>query len=101
MSVVLTNQFNRSENIAAANKAAAIQREAAKSGMPPDPTTLPPQVLQRDFMEHVTHDLSHAYAVVFVVAVCLVALTYIPASFLPKKPAPRPSSEPIGPVLAH
>jgi hypothetical protein len=101
MSVVLTNQFNRSENIAAANKAAAIQREAAKSGMPPDPTTLPPQVLQPDFMEHVTHDLSHAYAVVFVVAVCLVALTYIPASFLPKKPAPTPSGEPITPVLAH
>ena len=52
-------------------------------------------------MEHVTHDLSHAYAVVFVVAVCLVALTYIPASFLPKKPAPTPSGEPITPVLAH
>jgi hypothetical protein len=52
-------------------------------------------------MEHVTHDLSHAYAVVIVVAVCLVALTYIPASFLLKKPAPTPSGEPITPVLAH
>ena len=34
MSVILTNQFNRSENIAAANKAAAIQAGGRQAGRP-------------------------------------------------------------------
>jgi DHA2 family multidrug resistance protein len=101
MSVILTSQFNHSHNIAAASKAAAIRAEAARQGVPPDPTKLPPQVLAPDFMQRVTHDLSHAYTVVFAVAVGLVLATLIPASFLPKKPAQSPAGEPMVPVLAH
>lgn len=101
MSVILTNQFNRSENIVAANKAAAIQEEAARRGVPPDPTKLPPQVMSPDFLHNVTHDLSHAYFVVFAVAVCLVTLIYIPASFLPKKPAASLPGQLPAPALAH
>jgi MFS transporter, DHA2 family, multidrug resistance protein len=101
MSVILTSRFNSSEYISAASKAASIKEEAAKHGVPPDPTKLPPQVLTPNFMQHVTNDLAHAYTVVFVVAVCLVLATWIPAAFLPKKPAPTSSDEPAEPVLAH
>jgi EmrB/QacA subfamily drug resistance transporter len=86
MSMVLTNQFNRSENILAANKLAALQQRAGP-GKPVDPSAVPRQSLAPDFAANVVHDLSHAYTTVFVIAVMLVALTLIPASFLPKKPA--------------
>ena len=101
MSVILTNQVNHSAYIAAASKMAALQEEAAKRGVPPDPSQFPPQALTPDFMSHVTNDVAHAYAVVFVVAVCLVLATLIPASFLPKKPAAARPVEPMTPVLAH
>jgi Na+-transporting NADH:ubiquinone oxidoreductase subunit NqrC len=58
-------------------------------------------VLAPNFTEHLTSDLSHAYTVVFVVAVCLVVSTLIPAVFLPKKPATTSSAAPAAPVLAH
>ncbi len=87
MSMVLTNQFNRSENIVAANKLASLQQKAAATGVPVDPSAIPRQSLAPDFAGHVVHDLSHAYTTVFVIAVALVALTIIPAAFLPKKPA--------------
>jgi EmrB/QacA subfamily drug resistance transporter len=86
MSMVLTNQFNRSENIAAANKIAALQQQAAATGLPVDQSLLPRQSLAPGFSADVLHDLSHAYTVVFVIAVALVVSTTIPASFLPKGP---------------
>jgi hypothetical protein len=95
--VALTSQFNRSEYVAAAGKAAALRQEAAKRGTPPDPTPLPPKVGEPNFMAHVTHDLTHAYAVVFAVAVGFVLATLIPAAFLPKKP---PEIVPAQPALA-
>jgi MFS transporter, DHA2 family, multidrug resistance protein len=101
MSVILTNQFNHSTYIAAASKMTALSQEAAKQGVPPDPSRFPPQALIPDFTAHVTQDLSHAYTVVFVVAVCLVLATLLPASFLPKKPATTPAGEPMMPALAH
>jgi DHA2 family multidrug resistance protein len=101
MSVILTSQFNHSPYIAAANKIAELQQEAAKRGVPPDPRQFPPQAQKPDFMRLVTHDLSHAYTVVYVVAVCLVLATFIPASFLPKRRASAPKAEPMAPVLAH
>ncbi len=87
MSVILTNQFNRSENITAANKLASLRQQAATSGMPVDQSAIPRQALAPDFSGNVLHDLSHAYTLVFVIACVLVVLTFIPASFLPKKPA--------------
>jgi EmrB/QacA subfamily drug resistance transporter len=86
MSMVLTNQFNRSENIVAANKLAALQQKAA-AGVPVDPAAVPRQSLAPGFAANVFGDLSHAYTTVFVIAVALVAVTIIPASFLPKEPA--------------
>jgi DHA2 family multidrug resistance protein len=88
MSVILTSQFNRSENIAAADQIAALQGKGARRGVPPDPSTIPGRALAPDFMSTVLHDLSHAYTTVFVVAAILAVLAYIPAAFLPKKPAP-------------
>jgi EmrB/QacA subfamily drug resistance transporter len=87
MSMVLTNQFNRSENVVAANKLAALQQKASVSGVPVDQSAIPPQSLAPGFWGVVMHDLSHAYAAVLVIAVVLVASTVIPASFLPRKPA--------------
>ncbi|OBH32026.1 MFS transporter, partial [Mycobacterium sp. E1715] len=87
MSMILTNQFNRSENIVAANKLAALQQQAAVSGVPVNQSAIPPQALNAGFWDNVVHDLSRAYTAVFVIAVVLVAFTFIPASFLPKKPA--------------
>ena len=87
MSMILTNQFNRSENISAANKLASLKQQAATSGVPVDPAAMPARTLAPDFWGHVLHDLSHAYTVVFVIAVALVVCTIVPAAFLPKKPA--------------
>ncbi|OBH96052.1 DHA2 family efflux MFS transporter permease subunit [Mycobacterium sp. E2733] len=93
MSMVLTNQFNSSDNIVAANKFAALQQEAAISGVPVDQSALPRQTLDAGFWSNVMHDLSHAYTTVFVIAVVLVVSTIIPASFLPKKPATQTVGE--------
>src|SRR5262249_826534 len=41
MSMILTNQFNRSENISAARKLASLQQEAAASGGPVDQAAIP------------------------------------------------------------
>jgi EmrB/QacA subfamily drug resistance transporter len=86
MSMVLTNQFNRSKNILAANELALLQQKAAATGVPVDPSAIPRQSLAPGFPDNVLHDLSHAYTMVFVIAVAVVAFTVIPASFLPKKP---------------
>ncbi|ORX03910.1 MFS transporter [Mycobacterium triplex] len=87
MSVILTNEFNRSENISAATKIAILRQNAARLGVPVDPAALPRRALAPDFPSEVLHDLSRAYFVVFVVAVFLVALTCFPVAFLPRKPA--------------
>ena len=84
MSVILTGMCNRSASIAAASHADSIREEAARRGVPPNLSTLPPQVFATDFMEHVTNDLSRAYAVMFVVALIVAASTSIPAWFLPR-----------------
>lgn len=93
MSMILTNQFNRSENISAANKLASLQQKAAASGVPIDPAAIPRQALAPGFAGNVLHDLSHAYTEVFVVAVVLVVSTVIPALFLPKRPASQTAGE--------
>jgi EmrB/QacA subfamily drug resistance transporter len=93
MSMILTNQSNRSENIAAANKLAALQQKAEATGVPVDPATIPRQALAPGFSGNVLHDLSHAYTTVFVIAAVLVALTVIPAMFLPKQPAIETAAE--------
>jgi MFS transporter, DHA2 family, multidrug resistance protein len=86
MSVILTNQFDRSENITTANALGMLRGNAVKRGTPPDSSALSHQAQAPDFMSHVMHDLSHAYATVIVVAIIFVALTLLPAAFLPKKP---------------
>jgi len=93
MSMVLTNQFNRSENIAAANKLASLQQKAAATGLPIDRSAIPRQSLVPGFLTNVQHDLSHAYTAVFAIAVVLVVFTVIPASFLPKQPASETAGE--------
>jgi len=93
MSMILTNQFNRSEYILAANKLAALQQKSALSGVPVDQSAIPRQSLAPGFWGNVVHDLSHAYTAVFVIAVVLVLSTFVPASFLPKKPASQTVGE--------
>jgi len=97
MSVLLTSQLNRSENIAAANTMATLQQQAADAGMPVDPTAIPAATLAPDFAATVQNDLTHAYTTVFVTALVLVALTYIPAAFLPTK---KPVRLPLNTVAA-
>lgn len=93
MSMILTNQFNRSENITAANKLATLQQKAAATGVPVDPSAVPPGTLAPGFSGGLLHDLSHAYTIVFVIGVALVALTLVPAMFLPKQPAIQTAHE--------
>lgn len=93
MSMILTNQFNRSQNIVAANKVAALHQRATVDGVPVDQSAIPGQALVPGFWGNVVHDLSHAYTAVFVIAVVLVVCTIIPASFLPKKPASETAGE--------
>src|ERR1700758_773116 len=78
MSMILTNQFNRSENISAANKLLSLHQKAATSGMRVDQAAIPRQALAPGFAGNVLHDLSHAYTAVFVIAVVLVVFTVIP-----------------------
>lgn len=87
MSMVLTNQFNRSDNISAANELARNDIEAARHGTTVDPSAIPPRTLAPDFAAGLAQDLSHAYTTVLIIATVLIAATLIPASFLPKKPA--------------
>jgi hypothetical protein len=100
MSVILTSQFKHSQFIQAAGKAGALKEQVTKRGVPPHPSQLPPPVLQPGLMHHVTSDLSHAYTVVFVVAVGLALTTLIPAALLPKKPAANTPGRPAIPALA-
>ncbi|WP_205878006.1 DHA2 family efflux MFS transporter permease subunit [Mycobacterium camsae] len=86
MSVILTDHFNRTYTVSVAHKIAALQEESVRRGTPVDPSTLPPQALDPGFPDNVLHDLSHAYGVVFVVAVVLVALAFAPIAFLPRRP---------------
>jgi EmrB/QacA subfamily drug resistance transporter len=93
MSMILTNQFNRSEYVSAANKLALLRQKAATSGVPVDEAAIPPQSLAPGFSSNVLHDLSHAYTTVFVIAVVLVVSTIIPALFLPRRPATETAGE--------
>jgi EmrB/QacA subfamily drug resistance transporter len=93
MSMILTNQFNRSENISAAKTLATLQQNAASRGVAVNPAAIPRQTLAPDFTDHLLHDLSRAYTAVFAVAVVLVVFTVIPAAFLPKKPASQTVGE--------
>ncbi|WP_231986241.1 DHA2 family efflux MFS transporter permease subunit [Mycobacterium sp. E2479] len=93
MSMILTNQFNRSPDILAANKLAALRQRAAVDGVPVDQSAIPAQSLAPGFSSNVLHDLSHAYTAVFVIAVVLVVCTLVPAWFLPKKPASETAGE--------
>lgn len=99
MSVILTDRFNDSKNISAADKFTILKQEAARRGVTPNPSAIPPRALAPDFMSNVLHDLAHAYTAVFVLAVVLLALAYVPAAFLPKKPAGTGSDRP--PLPAH
>ncbi|OSC39843.1 DHA2 family efflux MFS transporter permease subunit [Mycobacterium decipiens] len=87
MSVILTSQFNRSANISAANTMASLREDAARRGVPIDPSTIPEQARTPDFPANLLNDLSQAYTVVFVVAAALATLVIIPVVFLPKRPA--------------
>jgi EmrB/QacA subfamily drug resistance transporter len=95
IAVVLTNLLDRSENITVANRIAAVQADASKRGLPLDPSALPRRGLAPDFASNLLHDLSHAYTTVFVIALLLMLLTLIPASFLPKKPVGQTALLPI------
>ncbi|MBV9353377.1 MAG: DHA2 family efflux MFS transporter permease subunit [Mycobacterium sp.] len=99
MSVILTSQLSHSKDISAANKVAILKQEAARRGMAPTPSAMPRRALAPDFTNNVLHDVSHAYTAVFVVAVVLAVLAYVPAAFLPKK---RVATEPgRSPLLTH
>ncbi len=89
MSVVLTSRFNGSADIAAANRADEIREQALRQHLPLDVSNLPPRIRTPGFAEHLTKDLSLAYAGVFLLGMIVVATTAIPAWFLPKRPAPR------------
>jgi MFS transporter, DHA2 family, multidrug resistance protein len=87
MAVILTNEFTRNDAVVTANKITALQQDAARSGVPVNPSAIPRQALAPDFAGNVMHGLSHAYTIVFVLAVVMIAATIIPAAFLPKRPA--------------
>ncbi|GFG74373.1 DHA2 family efflux MFS transporter permease subunit [Mycobacterium botniense] len=82
MSAILTSQFARSGNIIAANKLAALRQTAASHGASLDPSAIPRRALLPDFTSAVQHDLSHAYGLVFAVAVVMITLMYLPVALL-------------------
>jgi MFS family permease len=90
MSVILTSQFNRSESIATAERLGILR---GKHG----PLAPSHHAVSPDFTIRLIHDLTHAYLLVIVVAIVVVALTLVPVAFLPNKPPPagkRPTPVP-------
>ncbi|QUR69963.1 DHA2 family efflux MFS transporter permease subunit [Mycobacterium spongiae] len=75
LSVILTTQLTRSESI-------SIAGTVALSGATPQ------QTLDPDLASMVLQDLSHSYGLAFGVATALTLSSLIPATFLPKTPAP-------------
>ena len=82
MSVILTSRFNRSETITTAEKLGILRGKGGKHG----PPVLPQHEISPNFTVRLMHDLTHAYTLVIVVAVILVALTLLPTALLPKRP---------------
>jgi len=95
MSVILTSQFNRSETIGTAEKLGILRGKFAKHG-PPVPSH---HEVSADFTIRLMHDLAHAYLLVIVVAVAVVALTLVPVAFLPNKPPPAAKRQTPVPVF--
>jgi hypothetical protein len=60
-----------------------ITGNATKRGTPHDPSAVSRQGLDPDFTSRLMHDLSHAYTVVIVVAIILVALMFSPRRCCP------------------
>lgn len=89
VAVVLTNQFNRNDNIVAASKLASPQ-QGSRPGSPVDPSAIPRQAVPPDLANILLHGLSHAFTVASALTVALVAFTLIPAVFLPRK-RPEPA----------
>jgi MFS transporter, DHA2 family, multidrug resistance protein len=85
MSVILTSQFNRSENIAAAEKLGILRGKVGKH------VSLAPShhEVSADFTLRLMHDIAHAYTLVLVVAIVIVALALAPVAFLPDRPPPK------------
>lgn len=95
MAVVLTHLFNHNQALVTANNLVAAQQKASGQHLPVESSASAWKDLGPDFANSVTHGLSHAYTAVFVMAVALLALTIIPAAFLPtKRPEPEESPEP-------
>jgi hypothetical protein len=82
------------------NNLAALHDEATKRGVPVPRSAIPPQALLPDFVHNVTHDLSHSYTLVFLTVAVLVALTYIPAVLLPRRPVEEAAGQSAAPASA-
>lgn len=93
MAVLLTNQFTVDEPLRAAGEMAGGQRGGGRRAAAIDSLANARQIAPPEVAATVSHHLAHAYATVFVLAVTLVVLTIIPASFLPKQPALPPGHE--------
>jgi len=94
MSVILTSQFNRSESITRAEKLGILRGKGDKHG-PPMPSH---HEISTDFTIRLMHDLTHAYTLVIMVAIVLVALTLLPVAFLPKRPPVAAKRQPPVPT---
>ncbi|WP_041322847.1 hypothetical protein [Mycobacterium leprae] len=83
--MLLTNQFNRSENTSAAYKLAALQTNTAKRVVPVSPSTMLWPTFALNFTSNVLYDLSQAYMTVFVLAAVPAGSIISPAVFLSKE----------------
>jgi MFS transporter, DHA2 family, multidrug resistance protein len=101
MSTILTDQLNRGARIPVTGNVTAQMRLTTGSTLPPNLSNPSLQMASSNLMEHINHDLPHAYAVVFAVAVGLVVLAITPALFLSKKSAQPSPTTSTTPILEH
>jgi DHA2 family multidrug resistance protein len=95
MSVILTSQFNRSESITTAEKLGILKGKLVKHPAPaPSHHEVSP-----DFTVRLMHDLTHAYTLVIVVSIVVVALALVPVAFLPNKPPSAAKRQPPLPAF--
>ena len=113
MSVLLTNHFNNSNAVQAGQKLGEAQQLGTPEALQraqQDPVVIEALKAAGGSVQKLTqmamHEGAEAFASTFVVAAILVALTFIPAFFLPRKPLETPPA-PEGeggeevPVLMH
>ncbi|WP_122525914.1 DHA2 family efflux MFS transporter permease subunit [Mycobacterium attenuatum] len=89
MTVLLTSQSNRDQNISAANRMVAMQDYSVGRQLPVGPPAVPGRPPNGHALSDLMQGITHAYAMVFLIAAVMITLTLIPVMLLIRVSAPK------------